>query len=58
VGVDAWERRGANATVWRREEEGNRWETRMYKYPHIWNNNGYFQKSGTSRLDLGTFGNR
>jgi hypothetical protein len=57
VGVNAWERRGANATVWRREEEGNRWETRRYKYPQIQNNNGYFQKSGTSGLDLGTSGN-
>jgi hypothetical protein len=25
VGVNAWERRGANATVWRSEEEDNRW---------------------------------
>jgi hypothetical protein len=28
VGVNAWERWGAKATVWHRREEGNRWETR------------------------------
>jgi hypothetical protein len=28
VGVNAWERRGAKATIWHREEEGNSWETR------------------------------
>jgi hypothetical protein len=42
VGVNAWERRGAKATVWCRREEDNRWEMRWYKYPQIWDNNGYF----------------
>jgi hypothetical protein len=28
VGVNAWERRGANVTVWRREKEDNCWEKR------------------------------
>jgi hypothetical protein len=43
VGVNAWERRGAKATVWHRREEDNRWEMRWYKYPQIWNCNGYFE---------------
>jgi hypothetical protein len=57
VGVNAWERRGAKATVWRRREEDNRWEMRWYKYPQIWICNGYFRNPGTSGLDPGTSGN-
>jgi hypothetical protein len=58
VGVNAWERWGEKATVWRREEGDNRWETRGYKYPQIWNKNDYFRKPGTSGLDPGTSRNR
>jgi hypothetical protein len=58
VEVNASERWGEKATVWRREEEDNRWETKGYKYPQIWNNNDYFRKHGTSELDPGTSGTR
>jgi hypothetical protein len=40
-----------------REEEEYHWETREYKYPQIWNNNGSFRKVGTSGQDPETFGN-
>jgi predicted membrane-bound dolichyl-phosphate-mannose-protein mannosyltransferase len=37
-----------------KEEEGNRWGTKGYKYPQIQNSNGYISESGTSEKNLGT----
>jgi hypothetical protein len=37
-----------------REEEGNRWGTKGYKYPQIQNSNGYISEFGTSEKNLGT----
>jgi hypothetical protein len=37
-----------------REEEGNRWGAKGYKYPQIQNSNGYIPKFETSEKNLGT----
>jgi hypothetical protein len=37
-----------------REEEGNRWGTKGYKYPQIQNSNGNILEFGTSEKNLGT----
>jgi hypothetical protein len=37
-----------------KEEEGNRWGTKGYKYPQIQNSSGYIPEFGTSEKNLGT----
>ena len=49
-------RKGQMLLFRRRKEEEDCWGTKGYKYPQIWNSNGYFRKPGTSGRDPGTSG--
>ena len=49
-GVNAWrERESLEGVTVRGEEEDDRWGTKGYKYPQIWNYNGQIQKSEPPR---------